>query len=312
MTVDEHRIVVGVDGSTGSSRALQWAMETGARYDAAVAAVLAWEWGLPTIDVLSPSTPVEVAVEAVHAVQAQVAKAVVDRPASVGEVQVTAKAIEGDPPTVLTSAPARLLVLGQHGQSVVRRRLLGPALGSVASHCLSSATVPVVIVPAQAAPGPPRRVVVGVDGSPSSSRALRWAVLHGQAVGAPVTAVYSWQMTFVAAPERASTTTGPPVPPLSTWQDEAQRQLRETVALTLTAAEAADVELLTVHRPSAAGLLESVHEDDLLVLGERGKGGFRRLLLGSVSRHCAEYAPCPVVIVPPADRAAGAGADPTG
>ena len=234
--------------------------------------------------------------------EAQVAKALAEWPSAAAEVRLIGRAVEADPPTVLTSLPARLLVLGQHGQSAVRRRLLGPVLGSVASHCLSSATVPVVIVPAQAAPGPPRRVVVGVDGSPSSSRALRWAVAHGRAVGAPVTAAYSWQMTFVPAIERASEDPGRTTPSISPWQDEAERRLRETVAHTLTAAEAADVELLTLHRPAAAGLLATVLEDDVLVLGERGQGGFRRLLLGSVSRHCAEYAPCPVVIVPPDDR----------
>lgn len=299
--VDERMIVVGVDGSAGASRALQWAMDTGARYGDAVEAVLAWEWGFPTLDLLVPSTPVELAVEAVHAVQAQVAKAVADRPAAAAEVRVTGRAVEGDPPTVLTSSAAHLLVLGQHGQSAVRRRLLGPALGSVASHCLSNAKVPVVIVPTHASPGPPSRIVVGLDGSPSSSRALRWAVVHGRAVGAPVAAVHCWQVSFVAAPERASEDPARMWPPLSTWQDEAERQLWDIVAHTLTPADAADVALLTVHRPAAAGLLETVHEDDVLVLGERGQGGFRRLLLGSVSRHCAEYAPCPVVIVPPQD-----------
>lgn len=218
--------------------------------------------------------------------------------------RLAGRAVEGDPPTVLTSLPARLLVLGQHGQSAVRRRLLGPALGSVASHCLSIATVPVVIVPTQGVPGPPRRVVVGVDGSPSSSRALRWAIAHGQAVGAPVTAAHGWQMGTMPSPEPASDDRGR-TPPLSTWQREAERQLREIMSNTLTAAEAADVELLALDQPAAAGLLATVHEDDVLVLGERGQGGFRRLLLGSVSRHCAEYAPCPVVVVPPHDRDTG-------
>lgn len=109
-------------------------------------------------------------------------------------------------------------------------------------------------------------------------------------------------MTAVPALERMPDDLGRAVPLLLTWQHDAERRLKETVSHTLNAAEAADVELLVVHQPAAAGLLAAVQEDDVLVLGERGQGGFRRLLLGSVSRHCGEYAPCPVVVVPPHDR----------
>lgn len=298
-------IVVGVDGSASSGRALQWAMEVGAEQGDPVEAVLAWTWGPPTLGSRGTATPVEAAVGARQAVEAQVAKALVDRPAASDEGLVTGRAVEGDPPTVLTSLPARLLVLGQHGQSAVQRRLLGPALGSVASHCLSDATVPVVIVPMQASPGPPRRIVVGVDGSQSSRRALRWAVAHGTARRAPVTAAYCWQITTTPAPEPAGDDLSRRAAPSSTWQRDAEQRVREIVSQTLTAAETADVELLTLHEPTAAGLLATVHEDDVLVLGERGQGGLRRLLLGSVSRRCAEYAPCPVVIVPPRDRNTG-------
>lgn len=266
---------------------------------------MAWEWGFPSFGVRSSPTPVEVAVEAAHAVEAQVSKALADRPADAVEPRVTGRAMEGDPGTVLTALPARLLVLGQHGQSAIRRRLLGPALGSVASHCLSNATVPVVIVPGEAAPGLPTRVVVGLDGSPSSGRALRWAVAYGHAVGAPVTAVYGFQMTTMPWPERAPDDLSRTVPPLSSWQRDAERWLQEMVSYALPAAEAANVALLALHQPAAAGLLSTVHENDVLVLGERGQGGFRRLLLGSVSRHCAEYAPCPVVVVPPGLRGPG-------
>lgn len=303
--VDERKIVVGVDGSPGSSRALQWAMETGAQYGDEVEAVLAWERVSYPFTEWVLADPVEVPVEAVHALGTQLAKAQADRSPAAVEVRLEGRTIEGDPPTVLTSLPARLLVLGRHGQSAVRRRLLGPALGSVASHCLNNATVPVVIVPAQTAPGPPTRIVVGLDGSASSNRALRWAVTHGRAVGAPVTAVYGWQIATMPSPGKADDDLVGMMPPLPEWQLEAERRLRERVSRALDAHEAAEVQLLALHRPAAAGLLATVHEDDVLVLGERGQGGFARLLLGSVSRHCAEHSPCPIVVVPPRDRTTG-------
>ncbi len=288
------RIVVGVDGSTGAGRALQWAMSTAAQYEVPVEAVLAWEWGLAT-------SPVEVAVEAARYVEALVAAALLERPAAAAGRQLVGRAVEGDAASVLTSVPALLLVLGQHGESALRRRLLGPALGSVASHCLSDASLPVAIVPAEATLGPPRRVVVGVDGSAASGRALRWAVAHGRAVGAPVIAVQCWQATSGSPVEWGAE--GPQQrASVSTWSQDAGQRLRTTVYGALAATEAVDVELLVIHQPAADGLLSTVGEDDVLVVGDRGQGGFRRLLLGSVSRHCVEYAACPVVIVPLRER----------
>jgi nucleotide-binding universal stress UspA family protein len=55
-----------------------------------------------------------------------------------------------------------------------------------------------------------------------------------------------------------------------------------------------------VQGDAAEVLLEHACGADLLVVGSRGYGGFERALLGSVSRHCVEHAPCPVVVVPAA------------
>lgn len=205
---------------------------------------------------------------------------------------------EGDPATVLVEAGAQgaLLVLGRHGHGRWQRKLIGPQLGSVAGHCLSHASVPVVIVPPDSPASPPARVLVGIDGSAPSARALRWAVRHAGAVGAPVVAVFAWQLTTITPP--ASTGEDWSVPPLPEWEAQARQQLEDTVTTALPPEQAEQVERLLLHRPAAAGLLETAHPDDLLVLGERGRGGFARLLLGSVSRQCAEHAPCPVVVVP--------------
>ena len=141
------------------------------------------------------------------------------------------------------------------------------------------------------APGPRMsEFVVGVDGSDPSRMALRWAAAAGNAVGAPVRAIQSW-----THPGSATLPIGP-VPVPSDEMDERTRQaLGDVVADTLGSPDAVATRVL---RGSSAGaLLETVTADSVLVLGSRGLGGFKGLLLGSVSQECVEYAPCPVVVV---------------
>lgn len=169
-----------------------------------VEAVHAWRWDLPGVDVVSPDTPVLLAEAVGQAVEAQVHKAAANSPAGTGATQVRQRTVEGDAATALVAAAedSELLVLGRHGQSTVSRRLLGPVLGHVAAHCLHHSTAPVAVVPADAAAHRPERVVVGVDGSAASERALRWGVEHGRRIGAPVVAVLAWQLTTLPAPRR--------------------------------------------------------------------------------------------------------------
>jgi nucleotide-binding universal stress UspA family protein len=58
-----------------------------------------------------------------------------------------------------------------------------------------------------------------------------------------------------------------------------------------------DVTTEAVEGQAAAVLLHAARDADLLVVGSRGLGGFRGLLLGSVSQQCVDHAPCPVVVV---------------
>ncbi|MCY7366082.1 MAG: universal stress protein [Frankiaceae bacterium] len=294
------QVLVGVDDSPASDAALAWALNVAARTGDRVEALHAWQWTAGMLGVIAPDAPATLAVAARHAAHAAVAKAVADRPFGAQEVEATARTAEGDAASRLLeeAGTSALLVLGRHGQSTWSRRLVGQALGSVASACLSGSTVPVAIVPQDAVAAPPERVVVGVDGSRASERALRWAVEHARSSHSPVLAVLAWQLTTLPAPPVAREDRS--VPPLTEWEDLARTLLHDTVA---HAVGDADVEEFVLHRPAAAGLLEAVRPADLLVLGERGRGGFTRLLLGSVSRQCAEHAPCPVVVVPPRERA---------
>lgn len=295
-------VVVGVDGSPTSEDALAWGLEVAAHHGVALEALCAWEWVPPLLDVVLPDEHAALAAAAESTAKTVLDTCLSRRPAGAPAVQASARAAEGDPRTVLLAASSRagLLVVGRHGVSALRRRLLGPALGSVASACLTRSPAPVAVLSREqdsprSASAPPARVVVGVDGSEAGTGALRWAADHAAAVGAPLVAVLAWQLTTLPAPESPRADWS--VPPISEWEDEARRLLDATVQ-TLGSERAAGVTQVPLHRPAAAGLLETVGPDDLLVLGERGRGGFARLLLGSVSRQCAEHAPCPVVVVP--------------
>jgi nucleotide-binding universal stress UspA family protein len=294
------RVVVGVDGSETAEAALAWSLELAARCGAEVEAVQVWRWPLPRPVPTVPDLPYQLAAAARTTIDAQVRRARALGSSGARRVQASACTVEGDPGPALVSAAAdaELLVLGRHGQSAVSRKLVGQVLGSVAAHCLSRSPAPVVIVPHDVPVKGPDRVVVGVDGSQAGARALRWARDHARAVGSKLVAVLTWQLTILPAPSSATAGFAPPLPE---WHAKAEHLLGSVCEAAL-GAEAQDVEQVVLHQPAAAGLLEAVTAHDLLVLGDRGRGGFSRLLLGSVSRQCAEHAPCPVVVVPPRDR----------
>ncbi|MEU2156077.1 universal stress protein [Streptomyces sp. NPDC019396] len=137
---------------------------------------------------------------------------------------------------------------------------------------------------------PALRVVVGVDGSPSSYAALRWAVRHAALIGATVEAVgayevpgaHGWSAPAVDADldqENASTALA----------DELRKVLGDTGGTRVD-------HHLTRGNPVEV-LLAASDGAELLVVGSRGRGGFARMLLGSVSQQVAQHAKCPVVIV---------------
>ncbi|WP_205328581.1 universal stress protein [Glycomyces sp. YM15] len=134
-------------------------------------------------------------------------------------------------------------------------------------------------------------VVVGVDGSPSSRRALRWALRQAEATGMRVVAVNAWR-----APTGYGT--GVMVMPGVEWAEEARAALHSTVEASSTRWPDVPIEQRVIEGHPAAVLLKQAEGADLLVVGSRGHGGFVGALLGSVSSHCVHHATCPVVVVP--------------
>lgn len=141
------------------------------------------------------------------------------------------------------------------------------------------------------------RIVVGIDGSAESKRALRWAGNEARLRGARLRVVHVWALPH---PFRR-----PGVDPALEADviEMARRVAQDLVENELDAlgdeVTGIDVTHAVVEGAPAPALLEAAEGADLLVVGSRGRGGFAALLLGSVSQQCAQHAPCPLVIVPP-------------
>ncbi|MGW5433580.1 universal stress protein [Streptomyces sp. NPDC004059] len=136
------------------------------------------------------------------------------------------------------------------------------------------------------------RVVVGVDGSPSSYDALRWAVRYGGLIGAVVDAVAVWELPGLYG-------WSAPAADKDFDQDEARQRVEKELTDVLGADAADSVRTHVVHGNPADVLLRAAEGAEALVVGGRGRSGFAAALLGSVSHRVSQHASCPVVIVHP-------------
>jgi nucleotide-binding universal stress UspA family protein len=133
-------------------------------------------------------------------------------------------------------------------------------------------------------------VVVGVDGSPASIDALRWAADYARLAGAPLLAVSAWHWPVAMV-------VSVPVPEGFDPIAEGQKTLDAILADELGKDPGFPVTTQVTEGAAAQALIAASHGARLLVVGSRGHGGFAGLLLGSVSEQCTHYAACPVVVV---------------
>jgi nucleotide-binding universal stress UspA family protein len=140
-----------------------------------------------------------------------------------------------------------------------------------------------------------RRIVVGVDGSAQSVAALRWAADEARLRGDTLQVITVWefpQAAFMASPGWVLPTD------LSEELERRARDVQETALREALGPETDDaVTTKVVEGVPAVVLIEESDGADMLVLGSRGFGGFRGLLLGSIGHQCTQHANCPVVII---------------
>jgi nucleotide-binding universal stress UspA family protein len=133
------------------------------------------------------------------------------------------------------------------------------------------------------------KIVVGVDGSGHSAIALRWAIDEATLHNARLRVIYA----FPALVSLAGSTASEYYPQV---EKEAEQVLDQALA-ELPGDELGSLERVLVPGNPAKVLIEASNEAGLLVVGSRGRGGFRGMLLGSVSHHCVQHSRCPVVVV---------------
>lgn len=283
MTVSEpHSVVVGVDRSPGSQLALRWATEEASMRSLPVHVVAVYQRQVTS---LTPTVAVET--EPPEAEQKVFEEAVAFVSDRLGPDRVSGTLVSGRPAAVLVeeSAGAELLVVG----SRARTTLASVALGSVGSAVAAHAKSPVVVV--RGAPSSIHRIVVGVDGSARSERALEFAFEEAARRGWGLDAIYVWQPVEAADPavwtlEKAGAEL-----------ENRRRELRERVAPFQEKQPDVSVTTHVIEGRPATVLAAQSKAASLIVVGTRGHGGIAGLLLGSVSQGLLHHSHCTAAVV---------------
>ena len=283
------RIVVGLDGSDESRSALRWAVAEAAIWDAELDVVHAWDLPFvivpPPINLTYPADIEALERSAGALLDAEVEAVRVHTGPSPRQVE---KIIVRDTATralLETAKGADLLVVGSRGHG----GFTGLLLGSVSNQCVHHAPCPVTVVRETVDSSTHTRIVVGVDGSACGHEALTWAIAEAAARQQPLVALAAW--SWLDQPGKFDPDYG---------EKDVKAMAEAAVARALGEVRGGsdlDIEIRPVNDLPARALIEASSEASLLVVGSRGLGGFKGLLLGSVSNNTVHHAHCPVVVV---------------
>lgn len=143
------------------------------------------------------------------------------------------------------------------------------------------------------------RIVVGVDGSAHSRRAVHYAFEQARQRDAIVEVVHAYRLPDYWPPPGYSGS----IPGFT--HGEAEHEAYQVIDRTIGQVPSdVQIQRIATHGLPADTLLRIARGADLLVVGSRGRGGFRGLLLGSTSHQVISHAPCPVTVIPHASSAA--------
>ncbi|HYB38237.1 MAG TPA: universal stress protein [Mycobacterium sp.] len=287
-------VVVGVDGSATSRKAVRWATRAAMMRNVPLTLVHVF-----SADVVSPpgltwpavAIPADLRQWQETEAQNMIADAikVVEDTAEDGEVpEVTSELFPAPtvPALVDLSKEARMVVVGCRGQGALRRFLLG----SVSTALVHHAHCPVAVIHDDAATSlQPNElpVVVGIDGSPASELATAIAFDEASWRGVELVALHAWNDASVfEAPSTA----------WAELQSSAEEALAERLAGFEESYPDVTVQRLIVWDYPARHLFNQSESAQLVVVGSHGRGGFAGMLLGSVSTTLVHAARTPVIV----------------
>ena len=287
-------IIVGVDGSPVSLVAVDWAAHTAALRGVALKLVHVLN---PPVVMAFPEVPMPsgylqwqedagrslLATAVKTAEEAALAAGTGSRPITVTTEMVSGSSV---PALAELSGQAQMIVVGCRGRGALVRGLLGSVSTGVVHH----ATCPVAVVHDEdpLIPHPSKApVVVGLDGSPASERAVEIAYEEASFRGVDLVAVHAWSDSGVLEF---------PGVDWSVLQAEAEETLAERLAGWGERYPDVLVRRVVVADRPAHQLLEQAQAAQLLVVGSHGRGGFAGMVLGSVSTAVANGARIPVIV----------------
>ncbi|MGH3333764.1 MAG: universal stress protein [Nocardioidaceae bacterium] len=284
----QHPIVVGVDGTDQSSRAVRFAVQEAKRYGCGVFLVHAIHETAPLAPML-PLISIETLEEVGEKIVADARQLV--RDIAEDDVPVATLVKPGTRAQVLCTAGenARMIVLGHRDRSLLGRVFTSATTTGVGAraHC------PVVCIPSTWTAGHEfARVVVGLDGSAPSKDALALAFQAAADREAKLTVLHAWKLASGYDDIIASRVM------VDDWLKHAGAQMDEIVAPWRELYPDVEVEIDLRHQYPAHALVGATEGADLIVVGRRGHGAPLGIYLGSIARTLIREARCPVEIAP--------------
>jgi nucleotide-binding universal stress UspA family protein len=280
-----NRIIVGYDRSTDARIATVWALDEAARTGAMVEFLYAYEWPtwMPAASMV-PAPGVWPDAETDQAIKDSLNEAVATARQTHPVVRTGLSIVRNNAALALIdrSAEARLIVLGSRGHSAVAN-LLGSVSLAVSAH----ARCPVVIV--RGTPRAHAPVVAGVDESAQGEAVLAFAAEQAAARDVPLRLIRAWKPVTGLWEETPLVT--------RTVTAEERRAFDELVAAWREKYPDLNISAEAVVDHPARVLEIASRTAQLLVVGSRGRGSVRGMLLGSVSQHLLRHATCSVTVV---------------
>lgn len=281
--IAEGGLVVGVDGSESSQVALHWCADLAERVGVSVTLVHAsspWvglEMAIPPLDDRAYRKAVDAAAQ--------------EWSRSLEGLSHRVRVVEDDPAHALLSAAGQvvpsLLVVGAHTGATWAPRMLG----SVTSKVLHASFGPVALIPRSTKPGSTGPIVVGVDGSGPSRRALEWSASMAVVLGSQVYAVCVFPSDVFSEKPRLAPRIGDD--PLADTL-EALRAASGDVSAETGAPIKSDV---LIGHP-AERLMTAGEGSFAVVVGKSGHNPLGDVVFGSTSHMVATHSDSPVIVVP--------------